>query len=119
MNEPVVKTLEDFVLEEHELISGEPVFYIPIDPTGNPTTADLSDQFFGFVFNVGNVDYVCDLPFFSEDWDRYAVCLYKGRLGRAPVAMGLTGEQLATLRGGWFTRYPQSDLHWEVTVKQC
>lgn len=111
-----VQQIVAFKLAQHELLSGEPVFYIPYDAKGNVSSVDQSVRLEGYTFNCGNTGYPCNVPCGTEDWDLYAVCLSTGRLGKAIVALDCSADLMATSNAGWFTRYPVTDLVWEVTV---
>lgn len=112
----VVKKVVDFKLEQHELISGEPIFYIP-KRAGIPCAVGESEvlEAYNYCFSPVPID-VQVTPCAVQDWDRYAVCLFRGNFGSATAAFGFSGFDLNVNKLGWFSRYVDQDLRWEYSL---
>lgn len=111
----VVKKVADFKLEQHELISGVPIFYIP-QREGIPCTVGECTELvaYSYCFSPVALD-VQVTPCSVDAWDQYAVCLYNGCMGRATAAFGFSGTDLNANKLGWFSRYQDQDLRWEYS----
>jgi hypothetical protein len=113
----VVEKVEDFLLEQHDLISGVPIFYIP-KRDGIPCAVGECEvlEAYNYCFSPVAMD-IQVTPCMEPAWDRYAVCLFRGVMGSATAAFGFSGSDLNANKLGWFSRYPDQDLRWEYQVQ--
>lgn len=110
----VVKEFFNFKLTSRELLSGEVLFYLPVDMNGMVVGAPQAHLLHAYLFNwVKN-----DKPIFPcsyDEWDSFALCLYKERLGHAYHALSQTAKQFDLGGYGNLQRYEPADLKWELS----
>lgn len=113
----VVGTVGDFQLQQHELISGVPIFYIP-KRAGVPCAVGECEilEAYNYCFSPVPLD-IRVTPCSEGEWDRFAVCVFNGQMGSAVAAFGFPGSDLNANKLGWFTRYESQDLRWEYQVQ--
>lgn len=108
----LVKEFTNYTLTQQELLSGFPLFYIPVDEmgcvVGAPQAKFLKAYLFNWVLNKGQI-----IPCGHDDWDDFALCLYEGRMGHAKYAMNATANEVQDRGYGNFQRYEPGDLIWE------
>lgn len=113
----VVVGVGDFLLDQHDLISGEPIFYLP--KRGGVVCA-LADcdilEAYNYCFSPVALEVLQVTPCTTSEWDQFAVCLFRGQLGSATAAFGFDGTNLNANKLGWFSRWEDQDLRWEITV---
>jgi hypothetical protein len=113
----VVIGVGDFKLDQQDLISGEPIFYLP---KRNGVVCALPDcdilEAYNYCFSPTPLRGIKVLPCTVDEWDRLAVCLFRGQLGSAVAAFDFGGADLEVNRLGWFSRWEAQDLRWEITV---
>lgn len=114
----VVLEIGDFKLEQHDLIGGAPIFYLP---KRNGVICSIADcevvEAFTYCFSPTPLHGIPVLPCSVVEWDAYALCLFNGKLGSATAAFGFDGANLDANRLGWFSRWADRDLRWEYTVE--
>lgn len=109
--------LEPFQLEEWELISGEPVFYIPRDHNGFVCPLTNATLIEAYTYQHAPVDPERMLPCTIEEWDSTAFCLFQGKMCPADIALGKDGGVLVQGGVGYFSRNPLADLRWETQIE--
>lgn len=105
--------LEDFQLKEWEIISGEPIFLVPRGGSNKPCDYKLSDWLEAFTFNPIKTEPDLIFPCSTEEWDKYALCIYKGKMCKAVIALGYTAELIVKKGVGYFSSNPSYNLKWE------
>jgi len=110
----VVKEFVNFTLTSRELLSGDVLFYLPIDERGQVVGAPQAHLLHAYLFNwVKNESLI--LPCSFDAWDSFALCLYQGRLGHAKDALGQPAYLFEAGGYGSFQRYEPADLKWELS----
>lgn len=113
----VITEVGDFKLEQHELISGVPLFYLP---KRNGVICSIAEcdivEAFNYCFSPTPLDGIKVLPCSETEWDRFAVCIFNGKMGSATAAFGFDGANLNANCLGWFSRWVEQDLRWEITI---
>lgn len=110
----VVKEFVNFTLTSRELLGGEVLFYLPMDIHGHVVGAPQAHLLHAYLFNWVKNDGLI-LPCGYDDWDAFALCLYKERLGHAYHALGQPARQFDSGGYGSFQRYEPADLKWELS----
>ncbi len=111
---PVVNEFVNFRLTSRELLSGEPMFYLPVDRFGKVVGAPQARILHAYLFNWVKNDGLI-IPCSHSDWDYFALCFFNGKLGHAINGLGKSAHDFE--RGGYgsFQRYEPADLKWEST----
>lgn len=108
----VINEFVNYRLTSRELLSGDPMFYLPVDQSGKVVGAPQAHLLHAYLFNwVKNPGLI--IPCGHSDWDAFALCLYAGKLGHAIDALGKTAHEFEKGGYGSFQRYEPADLKWE------
>lgn len=94
---------EPFRLKYHELISGGPLFFLPVDAEGTPVPLKEAVELRGYVYTHGvraEQMHPCDPAL----WDLHAFCVFRERSTPAVIAIGETAELMQRKQTGYFTR---------------
>lgn len=111
-----MKAVDEFVnfeLTTRELLSGEVLFYLPVDRQGVIVGAPDACLLKAYLFNwVKNTDGV--IPCSHSEWDNFALCLHQKRMGHAFNALGKSAKDFDDYGYGRLQRFEPGDLQWEV-----
>lgn len=108
--------LEDFQLKEWEILSGEPVFLVPRSSGNKPCDLEVSDWIQAYTYNHMPVTPELIFPCSAEEWDKYTLCLFQGKMCKAVIALGYTAELIVKNGVGYFSNNPSQDLTWETEI---
>lgn len=97
-----------FPLESHVLLSGEPLFFLPVDGAGTPCHHSVAVELRAYTYN--HLQSPTGIfPCSAEVWDAHALCLQQGKWAMAITALGMSASVAESRGWGYFSRYPGAD----------